>query len=356
MSQDTINKIKRGRKLMKKNEQKSNLIAEIFEDPKKSCIALGALGCLLALLDMPEGFYVVLRFVVVAASIASIWLLQKSSHGNQFKTIMSLLLGILAVIFNPVMPLDLEREQWAFFNLAGAGLLLGTFFTTRGKVSPTTPSQTKPITPTPLASSADRTSGVTPEPRPQSYQPKEEKGTVFYRVLEFPPAGVQQTLSNIHIRASASIEKTSDGTAKTTLTVNDGAKPHHVFEAQAAIFWKLELHEGRVTTDQAIAWVDALSQATAKQYWGKLDKNEDKKKELFHLAPLAKATVQYAFTNAVALGVPPSFVDSIKKDSAVSTDCETIVSGAAAMDAAEKLGLIDPAFTECLSRCFKTGK
>jgi hypothetical protein len=350
MSQDTIDKIKRGRKLMKQNEQKPNLIDEILKDPKKSCIVLGILGCFLALLDMPNEFYAVLRFVVVAASVAAIWLLQKSTHGDRFKTVMSLLLGILAIVFNPVMPLDLEREQWAFFNLAGAGLLLGILLSAKGGSYKRAETASTPIIPTPPKVPAAQRPTTSEQTSSRSPQPDNQKGAIFYRALDFPPHGVKPTLANIAVRVSASVEKTESGKNKYTTTVYNGAKPHHVFEAQSAIFWKTELDEGRITHQQASTWIDLLSQATAKQYWGKLSSDTDKNSETYLLVALAKATVQYAFINAESLGIPVSFVESIKNG---PSEREAIVASAEAMDAAIKLDLIDPAFLAQLDSCFR---
>jgi hypothetical protein len=131
--------------------------------------------------------------------------------------------------------------------------------------------------------------------------------------------------------------------------VNDGAKPHDVLEAQAAIFWKTELDEGRVSSEQAAAWIDALCQATARQYWGKLGSDAEKMNEITLLAPLAKATVQYAFANADSLGLPPSFVQWTKNQAGSSN---SIASGAEALSAADKLGLLDPSFVAKLALCF----
>jgi hypothetical protein len=356
-SPETMDRIVRGMKRMKRmkqKEQNKQFVAEIFKDPKQSCIVLGALGCLLAvLIDLPEGFYVALRFIMVAASASAIWLIQKSSHEDYFKTIMSLLLGILAIVFNPIMPIEMEQESWTYFNLAGAVLLLGMLFAARKKHNAAASVDNQPIIPTPLQPPAVR-SGTAPIPSRQEVpKQKEEKGEVFYYVLEFPPEGTKPTLANTLIPATASIERKEDGGRTYHLGVNDGAKVHHVLEAQAAVYWKSEIDDGRVTKEQAVAWIDKLSQATAKEHWGKLNSDAEKTSETHLLVPLAKATVYYTFTNAEDLGVPASFVQLTRQGAATSAECRSIIANADAMDAARKLGLIDPAFIKHLDRCFR---
>jgi len=87
---------------------------------------LAAVGCLLALIDLPSEFYKVLRFVVGAACIAVILEIQKSESAEKVKTWTSIGFGMLAVIYNPILPLSLEREEWFWINCVGAVALLTT--------------------------------------------------------------------------------------------------------------------------------------------------------------------------------------------------------------------------------------
>jgi len=57
--------------------------------------ALAAFGCLLGLFEMPEDYYKVLRFVVVAACVSVIWAVQKSGASEEKKTVASVLIGLL---------------------------------------------------------------------------------------------------------------------------------------------------------------------------------------------------------------------------------------------------------------------
>lgn len=81
---------------------------------------LAAVGCLLALFDLPSEFYKVLRFVVGAACVSIIFQIQKSDASEKVKTWTSVGFGLLTTIYNPVLPLNLERGAWFWANLIAA--------------------------------------------------------------------------------------------------------------------------------------------------------------------------------------------------------------------------------------------
>jgi hypothetical protein len=83
-------------------------------------------GCLLALLDMPSEYYKVLRFVVVAACIASILQFKSLDIAEKKRNALYVVFGLLAIIFNPFVPLEMERGEWLWFNIAGVLILFGT--------------------------------------------------------------------------------------------------------------------------------------------------------------------------------------------------------------------------------------
>lgn len=89
---------------------------------------MAAAGCLLALLDMPSEYYKVLRFVVVAASIYAIVAVRRATHSDGKKNALTTAFGLTAVLFNPILPLEMEREMWAFVDVATALLFLGYEF------------------------------------------------------------------------------------------------------------------------------------------------------------------------------------------------------------------------------------
>lgn len=75
---------------------------------------------LLALMDMPYGYYQLLRLVVAAASAfiaVAAW--QRGPH------VAVIAFGLLALTYNPVVPLHLKREIWEWVNIGTAAVFLG---------------------------------------------------------------------------------------------------------------------------------------------------------------------------------------------------------------------------------------
>jgi hypothetical protein len=68
---------------------------------------------LLALFELPGEYYKALRFVVVAAAIMEIYQIQKSPLSQGKNTAWTLAIAGVAIIFNPLLPLEMERESWA---------------------------------------------------------------------------------------------------------------------------------------------------------------------------------------------------------------------------------------------------
>jgi hypothetical protein len=87
---------------------------------KQVLAIMAAIGCLVALFDMPDDYYKVLRFIVVAACGMVIWDTQKSSAKDIKKTWLAVAFGLLAVFFNPILPIELDNDTWRWVNLAGA--------------------------------------------------------------------------------------------------------------------------------------------------------------------------------------------------------------------------------------------
>lgn len=85
-------------------------------------IATGIL--LLALFDGWEyGFFTVLRFVLFATTAYVAWMVMEQS-----KEKWAWFLGLIAILFNPFIPVYLERETWVVIDFAVALLLVGTIF------------------------------------------------------------------------------------------------------------------------------------------------------------------------------------------------------------------------------------
>lgn len=77
---------------------------------------IAAIALLLALAPWPYGYYQLLRVIVFAAGAYGAFTLWEHQRGP------AIMLVICATIFNPFLPVHLNREIWSVLNLAGAAL------------------------------------------------------------------------------------------------------------------------------------------------------------------------------------------------------------------------------------------
>ena len=86
---------------------------------------IAASALLLALLDMPSGYYQLLRLLVCSAAVLEITRIFAEGHKPNVHTCLVLSFGLVALLFNPVFQVELEREEWAWIDVAVAALFLG---------------------------------------------------------------------------------------------------------------------------------------------------------------------------------------------------------------------------------------
>ncbi|WP_416796229.1 DUF6804 family protein [Ciceribacter azotifigens] len=84
---------------------------------------LGATPVLLAVatMPMPYGYYTLLRLVVTVAGVFLAW---SEFQTHQRLTVWVLLFGFLALLFNPVIPVHLDREVWFVLDLGAAAIFI----------------------------------------------------------------------------------------------------------------------------------------------------------------------------------------------------------------------------------------
>jgi len=71
----------------------------------------------------PYGYYILLRWVVTFSAVFLLWLAYESK-----KTFWFFLMGILVILFNPVIPVYLDKETWIIIDLIVAILFLVSIF------------------------------------------------------------------------------------------------------------------------------------------------------------------------------------------------------------------------------------
>ena len=77
----------------------------------------------LAMLDLSYGYYTLLRWIVTASAIFLAWMAY-----NAKKTFWLFSMGIVALLFNPIAPIHLDKETWVIIDPIVAGLFLISMF------------------------------------------------------------------------------------------------------------------------------------------------------------------------------------------------------------------------------------
>ncbi|GMV36066.1 MAG: hypothetical protein AMXMBFR61_05740 [Fimbriimonadales bacterium] len=83
------------------------------------CVVAGVL-CLIAIADWPYAYYTVLRVVTSVSAAVAAWVAVRASVAWAVWV-----LGVVALLFNPIVPVHLTKEVWRMLDAtAGIALLL----------------------------------------------------------------------------------------------------------------------------------------------------------------------------------------------------------------------------------------
>jgi hypothetical protein len=85
-----------------------------------------SLFCFIAVVELPYGFYKLLRWVVCGVAIASAVQLHLNHHMGWVWA-----LGIVALIFNPLIPFYFPRDVWRVIDAAAGASFLVTLWISR---------------------------------------------------------------------------------------------------------------------------------------------------------------------------------------------------------------------------------
>ena len=98
----------------------------LIERPPTWAYIIPAALSLIALLELPYGYYQFLRIVVTGICV---WL--ATWHQGQGRIVMLILFATLAILFNPVFKIHMEREVHAIFNILVSTVLVGSLWIDR---------------------------------------------------------------------------------------------------------------------------------------------------------------------------------------------------------------------------------
>jgi membrane-bound ClpP family serine protease len=83
---------------------------------------------LLAMADLPYGYYNSLRLVITASAIFLVWIAYKLKREFWLFS-----MGIVALLFNPIVPIYLDKEIWVIIDFIVATLFLVSIFKIKPK-------------------------------------------------------------------------------------------------------------------------------------------------------------------------------------------------------------------------------
>ncbi len=76
-----------------------------------------------ALADNPYGYYQILRWVIAGVTGYSAYLAYERG-----KNTWTWIMGITAILFNPIAPIHLDRETWSVLNIIVAAIIFSSIF------------------------------------------------------------------------------------------------------------------------------------------------------------------------------------------------------------------------------------
>lgn len=66
----------------------------------------------------PYSYYQLLRWVVTMVACYNVYLAHESKQNNWM-----IIMGIIAVLFNPIAPIHLDKSTWGFLDLIASGVM-----------------------------------------------------------------------------------------------------------------------------------------------------------------------------------------------------------------------------------------
>lgn len=99
---------------------------------------------LFALRENPYGYYQLMRWVVCAVFAFLAYRAIDTSQQDAVPWIF----GAVAILYNPIIPIHLNREIWSFLNIGTAGIAVAAILLDKPK-RPESPSEPRPEEPAP---------------------------------------------------------------------------------------------------------------------------------------------------------------------------------------------------------------
>ena len=93
----------------------------------RSLLLISSVLCMIAVFNLPIGYYTFLRIFITVTAV--LFLLVELENGLNF---WSITFGIIAIIFNPLMPIYLnDKSMWMFIDICCTCLFLYKYLTSK---------------------------------------------------------------------------------------------------------------------------------------------------------------------------------------------------------------------------------
>lgn len=89
---------------------------------------ISAVMLFVAIPDLPYGYYTLLRWIVTANAIFLVWVASKLERKFWLFS-----MGIVAILFNPIAPIYLDKETWVVIDFIVAIVFLVSIFKLKEK-------------------------------------------------------------------------------------------------------------------------------------------------------------------------------------------------------------------------------
>ncbi len=96
------------------------------------CALLG-----IAAFDLPYGYYQFLRIAVTIWGIITLYKLHNQEPANKHTSIITLISGGIAILYNPLIPVHLTKDIWTILNLGSIPCILLSTYLTHSHPRPT---------------------------------------------------------------------------------------------------------------------------------------------------------------------------------------------------------------------------
>lgn len=89
----------------------------------KPIAIISAVMLLLCFLELPYGYYIFLRIVICISALIFVF----SSYATN-KPGLSVIFGLIALLWNPIIMISFEKETWLIFDVIAAIIFISSIF------------------------------------------------------------------------------------------------------------------------------------------------------------------------------------------------------------------------------------